>query len=297
VLRQALLREPTLRDTASPAARPSGGAPERALHGRVLLAEDNPVNQEVAAAMLAALGCEVRVVEHGRAALEALEREAFDLVLMDCQMPEMDGFAATRALRAREAAADGALRRTPVVALTAHALPADREQCLAAGMDDHVSKPFGRDQLRAVLEHWLKQAEREAAAEPPAPQLEDGAAQAPGVLEPGALAELRELGCAGASDVVTRVVEAYLRSAPELLRALEDAERAADTAGVARAAHTLKSSSAQVGAARLALLAKELEALGRGGSLEGVAERIRAARAELDAVQEALAAEMLVGAR
>jgi signal transduction histidine kinase/CheY-like chemotaxis protein/HPt (histidine-containing phosphotransfer) domain-containing protein len=265
------------------------------LRGHILLAEDNPVNQEVAAAMLAALGCEVRVVANGSAALQALERERFDLVLMDCQMPEMDGFAATRALRAREAARGDALTRTPVVALTAHALPADREQSLAAGMDDHVSKPFGRDELRAVLERWLPQ--RPRGDEVPRPPAAQAAQAAPAhVLDSSALAELRELGCAGGSDVLTRVVEAYLQSAPGLVRALVDAERAGDAAALARAAHTLKSCSAQVGAVRLSLLAKELEDLGRTQRLEGAGERVAAAREELDSVQEALAAELL-GAR
>jgi signal transduction histidine kinase/DNA-binding response OmpR family regulator len=311
-LNQALRGERPRREAASgaPAASSGGDAP---LRGQILLAEDNPVNQEVAAAMLSALGCEVRVVGNGRAALEVLERERFDVVLMDCQMPEMDGFSATRALRAREALGEGRLPRTPVIALTAHALPADREQSLAAGMDDHVNKPFGREELRAALQRWLPG--RRAEAEVPAPGAPPGAsAQALGaegagaeaadaattrperVLDANALGELRELGSAGGSDVVTRVVEAYLQSAPELVRALVDAERAGDTAALARAAHTLKSCSAQVGAVRLSIVAKELEALGRAGSREGVAERVAAARAELESVQEALAAELL-GAR
>jgi CheY-like chemotaxis protein/HPt (histidine-containing phosphotransfer) domain-containing protein len=297
-LRRALgqaLRGERARQERAPAAAPPRSTSTAPLRGQILLVEDNPVNQEVAAAMLAALGCEVRVVANGAAALQALERERFDLVLMDCQMPEMDGFAATRALRAREADADGALPRTPVVALTAHALPSDREQSLAAGMDDHVSKPFSRDELRAVLERWLPERPRAVLAPPP-PAAEATQQAAPRVLDSHALAELRVLGCAGGSDVLMRVVEAYLQSAPELVRALVDAERAGDAAALARAAHTLKSSSAQVGAARLSLLAKELEALGRAQRLEGARERVAAAREELESVQEALAAELL-GAR
>jgi signal transduction histidine kinase/DNA-binding response OmpR family regulator/HPt (histidine-containing phosphotransfer) domain-containing protein len=321
-LSQALRGERSRRDAAwgAPAASPADAAP---LRGQILLAEDNPVNQEVAAAMLTALGCEVRVAGNGRAALDALEKERFDLVLMDCQMPEMDGFSATRALRAREALSERSLPRTPVIALTAHALPADRAQSLAAGMDDHVNKPFSRDELRAALLRWLPargsgpevgapappaQSVRPQETAQPAPPTqaagpEQAAEPAPatqaapaGILDARALAELRELGSAGGSDVVARVVEAYVQSAPELVRALVDAERAGDTAALARAAHTLKSSSAQVGAARLSTLAKELEALGRAGSREGVAERVAATREELESVQEALAAELL-GAR
>ena len=116
---------------------------------RVLVAEDNPVNQEVARAYLEELGCSVRVVEDGRAALEALACGAFDLVLMDCQMPEMDGLTATRRLRAIER--EGSTRRTPIVAVTASAFASDRADCLAAGMDDFLSKPFGASQLAEVL--------------------------------------------------------------------------------------------------------------------------------------------------
>jgi signal transduction histidine kinase len=124
---------------------------------RILVAEDNAVNQEVAVAMLESLGCEVDVAGNGREALEGIARGPYDLVFMDCQMPEMDGFQATRAIREREA------RRSPsdsrprqvIVALTAHALQGDRERCLDAGMDDYVSKPFNFEDLEAALRRWL----------------------------------------------------------------------------------------------------------------------------------------------
>jgi len=124
------------------------------LDGSILLAEDNPVNQEVAAAMLESLGMTFRLASNGAAALDYLSRYPFDLILMDCQMPEMDGFEATDEIRRRQR--EGALpRRLPVVALTANAVEGDRERCLAAGMDDYLSKPFSRDQLAAMLMHWL----------------------------------------------------------------------------------------------------------------------------------------------
>lgn len=119
---------------------------------RVLLAEDNPVNQEVALTMLELLGCQVEVADNGCEALEALKREDFDLVLMDCQMPEMDGFEATEEIRRLEENTD---RYTPIVALTANALKGDREKCLAVGMDDYISKPFGMDQLSNMLRNWI----------------------------------------------------------------------------------------------------------------------------------------------
>ncbi len=120
---------------------------------RLLLVEDNPVNQKVALVTLRRLGYEVELADNGRTALDLAARKPFDLVLMDCQMPEMDGFAATRALRQRER--EQALRRVPIVALTANALEGDREQCLAAGMDDYLTKPFKREQLEAILGRWI----------------------------------------------------------------------------------------------------------------------------------------------
>lgn len=131
--------------------------------GVVLLAEDNPVNQEVALAMLETFGCQADVATNGREALEALSRRAYDLVLMDCQMPEMDGFEATSELRAREetkACSSTHFRsRIPVVALTAHAIAGDRERCLKAGMDDYLCKPFTQRELGAVIAKWLRRSQ------------------------------------------------------------------------------------------------------------------------------------------
>jgi CheY-like chemotaxis protein len=137
-------RSPTLADS-----------PREDFRARVLLAEDNPVNQEVASAMLAHIGCQVDVVSDGRKALEALDRFRYNLIFMDCQMPEIDGYEATRAIRAREAMSETA-SRLPIIALTAHAMEGDREACLSAGMDDYLSKPFTKEQLQKVLEKWLK---------------------------------------------------------------------------------------------------------------------------------------------
>jgi two-component system, sensor histidine kinase and response regulator len=120
----------------------------------VLVAEDNPINQQVAAAILANLGCLVDLVSDGRQALEALSDRHYDLVLMDCQMPEMDGYAASRAIRAGEASSESAAH-IPIIALTANAMNGDRELCLAAGMDDYLPKPFGQEELQEALAKWL----------------------------------------------------------------------------------------------------------------------------------------------
>jgi CheY-like chemotaxis protein len=117
----------------------------------VLVAEDNPVNQTVAVGALKRCGCRVEVVSDGRQALDALARERYDVVLMDCQMPEMDGYAATIELRRRE----NGDPRTPVIAMTAHAMDGAREKCLAAGMDDYISKPLRRETLVEILRRWI----------------------------------------------------------------------------------------------------------------------------------------------
>ena len=130
------------------------------LRGSILLAEDNVVNQMVAVEMLKNFGCRVVVVEHGKAAIQKLSLMKFDLILMDCQMPELDGYEATRRIRQMEQSGELAhktsdVSRLPIIALTAHAVAGDKENCLEAGMDDYISKPFTQDQLRSVLENWL----------------------------------------------------------------------------------------------------------------------------------------------
>jgi two-component system, sensor histidine kinase and response regulator len=173
----ACLRKPVrrseLRQCLTTAVRPqqdkssSKGRPRGALKtansfsgALVLLVEDNPVNQEVAMQMLKALGCDVKVTSNGQEALEALSATTFDLVLMDCQMPVLDGYAATQLIRQREgqeaiAGDRNGFRRTPIVALTAHAMHGDRERALAAGMDDYLTKPFNLGKLLTLLERWL----------------------------------------------------------------------------------------------------------------------------------------------
>jgi CheY-like chemotaxis protein len=152
---------------ASPEANSWDGTLQ--LAGRVLLAEDNAVNQLIAEEMLGSLGLDVELAGDGHAALEAVESalRPYDAILMDCEMPGMDGRTATLELRRREAATPGA-RRTPVIALTAHAADSDREACLASGMDDYLSKPMTRAQLAAVLAKWIDQGGSRAGAGPPA---------------------------------------------------------------------------------------------------------------------------------
>ncbi len=152
---------------------------------RLLLAEDNVINREVAVAMLDRMGCKVEVVANGQKALDRVLDERFDLVLMDCHMPEMDGLDATRRIREKESEGSdleekGLRRRTPIVALTAHAMKGDREQCLAAGMDDYLSKPFNQEQLVEVLKRWLPHTEEAPVASSIARGIRSGSHQSKG---------------------------------------------------------------------------------------------------------------------
>jgi two-component system sensor histidine kinase/response regulator len=292
-------RRPPAERRLPAAATPAvvAGEPAR-LTGRVLVAEDNPVNQEVAAAMLESLGLRCHLAENGRIALERALNERFDLVLMDCQMPEMDGFETTS--RIRDGQRSGALpQHLPIIALTANAVAGDRERCLAAGMDDYLSKPFGREQLAAILQRWLPQPPAAGTAATPAAAVVAAAAAAPTgdeAINPRALDTIRQLPGPNGELLVQKVVAAYLGDAPTRLAQLQAAAAAGDAEALRRAAHALKSSSANVGAEPLAALCKELEALGRQGDVDGAGTLLAAAEAELMRVLATLNSTFLANA-
>ncbi|MFO1424594.1 MAG: response regulator [Candidatus Competibacteraceae bacterium] len=254
--------------------------------GRLLVAEDNVVNQEMALAILETLGCRAEIAANGQEAVEAVTRTRYDLILMDCQMPVLDGFAATAAIRHHEQAQGWP--RLPIVALTANVVKGFREQCLAAGMDDYLSKPFGREQLIAVLERWLPTdgsatptlAPPPSPASPPPtartvatvsdPEMADpaelalpSADPAPSPLARSALDQIRALQRPGAPDLLGKIIGLYLESSPKLLRQMREAVTAEDGEALRQAAHSLKSSSANLGATQLAAVCKELEQRGR----------------------------------
>jgi CheY-like chemotaxis protein/HPt (histidine-containing phosphotransfer) domain-containing protein len=220
------------------------------LNARVLLVEDNPVNQELALHMLQHLGCDCTLARHGRDALVALEGNAFEAVLMDCQMPEMDGFEATAAIRLREAW-QGASRRLPIIALTAGAVEGDRDKCLAAGMDDYLSKPFSLDQLERTLRRWL----------PAVPGVEPGEPH----VDPNVIESMLVLG-GGGRGLLKKMIDIYLQDAPGRIAAIREGMARADADAVARAAHAFKSANANLGAAALAEMCKRLERQCRTGS-------------------------------
>jgi signal transduction histidine kinase/CheY-like chemotaxis protein len=280
------------------ASAQNAATPRPARHrARVLLAEDNPVNQEVALGMLEELGHRVQVANHGREALDAMARGSYDLVLMDCQMPEMDGFAAAAAIRELEGRAPSR-KRVPIIALTANALQGDRENCLAHGMDDYLSKPFTKEALSAIVDRWLDG--QSVAAEAPCGvplHSEGNALRADGaVLDPAPLEAIRAIERSGRAGMLRKVISLYLETSPTRLRELREALAQGDGDALRRAAHSLKSSSANLGATQLADLSRELEGLARSGSLVGAEPLLEQAEQEYLRVAIALEGETLAEA-
>ncbi|HMF97956.1 MAG TPA: ATP-binding protein [Vicinamibacterales bacterium] len=282
-------------DSASPpvaVSAPRAGVAAHALGVtgvRVLLAEDNPINQDVALAMLHSLGCHVHVVDSGVKVLAALGHSEFDIVLMDRQMPGMDGFDTTAEIRARRLLRPQQPRRVaepvllPVVGLTASALKGDRENCIAAGMDDYLAKPFTRDALRNILERWVL--DHRAA---------DAGPSEAGREKPLETFDRRTLDtmCANQRDAAGRIIggliDRYVIDAAGLIDTLARAVECSDASALAHAAHLLFVRSEFVGAARLADMSRTLEQAGLAGTTGGLAQPIASLRQEYAAVRVAM---------
>ncbi|MCL4801254.1 MAG: response regulator [Burkholderiales bacterium] len=271
------------------AAEPAAAEPARLapLAGRVLLVEDNELNQVVARGMLEALGLTVVTAANGLEAMAALAQRRYDLVLMDCQMPELDGFEATRRIREREAA--GGVRRSTIVALTANAVSGDRERCIAAGMDDYLAKPFRLTDLHETCSRWLRASAAEAVPAAAADAPVEADAGTPVALDPAALERLREMQRPGQPDVVAAVVGLFIDRSATLFASLREATAAADAAVARRAAHSLKSNCMHVGANGLAALFKRAELAAGDADLAAVARLAQRIEPELNAVREQLA--------
>ncbi len=218
---------------------------------RVLLAEDNPVNQQVAVAMLVKRGHEVHVSSNGREALQAVQERDYDVVLMDIQMPEMDGFEATHAIRALPKGKD-----LPIIGLTAHALSGERERCLSHGMTDYLAKPFKAHELFALVESTAGP----RAVTEPAPET-----LAPPVDLEGFRMTLRE---AGAEQALYSIIDTFVRQAPDRLAALAGAVASGTGDEIAKAAHVYRGAAATIGARELAGLLETVETSARAGDIE-----------------------------
>jgi CheY-like chemotaxis protein/HPt (histidine-containing phosphotransfer) domain-containing protein len=219
---------------------------------RILVAEDNVINRAVALAQLESLNYFAEVICNGREAVKALENNTYDIVLMDCQMPEMDGFEATAEIRRRE----GSSKNTTIIALTAHALEGEREKCLAAGMDDYISKPVKLDVLRQVLEKWIMPDEKNRDEICAHAQNVCASPKILASLDTSVLIGLGALQQSGEPDFVTELINLFLTDASQQIERLENAGQA-DT--IKQLAHTLKGSSGNLGVCRLAALSDQLE--------------------------------------
>ncbi len=264
--------------------------------GRILVVEDNIVNQRVAVRMLEKLGYRVDVAADGREGLDALSRTPYAAVLMDCQMPEMDGFEATQVIRAHEATrlderrtmndeqgskkAESAVQRSslsiqpsrhiPIIAMTANAMQGDREKCLAAGMDDYIAKPVKLEVFEEVLGRWIKTAAPSSGhtfVEARAPVSPDRSLQPP--LDPTVLADLRALGGEDDPEFLNRAIGCFLRDTPKRLAVVRDAVGQGNARALEQAAHSLKGSCSNIGARQMVALCLALAERGRAGSVKG----------------------------
>jgi len=250
------------------------------LRRRVLVVEDNPINQQVANAMLKSLGVQVTLANNGQQALDLVQNFDYDLVLMDCQMPVMDGFQATAAIRRLPF---GRGERLPIAAVTANALQGDERNCLEAGMNDFLPKPFKLAHLQALLSRWLPRAGEPSSTNiaPRTAHARDAAVTPRSdAIDLAALQTVRDLDPAGGMDLVKAILRIFIESASESITRVENAILAHDGGQLAAAAHALKSSSANVGAKTLSEFYRQLEQLGREGRLADARELLIQVRPE-----------------
>ena len=287
----------------------------RRREGRLLVADDNMVNQKVAVRMLEKLGYRVDVAANGCEAVEAVSRISYDAVLMDCQMPEMDGYEATREIRKREASlvagrssrdgdeprhaddqerATSNRRRLPIIAMTANAMQGDREKCLEAGMDDFVSKPVKIEALESVLAVWVKPAHTEDGVTMTTTMPHDDGETGPQghpPLDAETLEGLRELSGDDPS-FLSEVIQQFLHDGPGHLTAIRRAVEQADADALMKAAHAFKGSCRNMGALALGELCFSLEEKGRAGDAAQLDSRLSDLEQEYARVRAALEAEL-----
>jgi CheY-like chemotaxis protein len=250
-----------------------GSMHENSQNLRILLAEDNAVNQRLTVSMLQKKGHEVVVAGDGKAALAALEERSFDLVLMDVQMPKMDGLEATAAIRERE---KGSKAHIPIIAMTAHAMKGDRERCLAAGMDDYVSKPLKSAELFEAIARSLSDV-RSADTESEKP--------AEDVINMDEILDR----AGGDMELVVDVAGLFLDDYPRLLSDIKDSILNSDNEKLRTAAHTLKGSAANLAARPVSEAALKLEMMGRDGDMSSAVEAYMMLEEEVDRLRPVLA--------
>ncbi len=269
----------------------SADQPPIALDLRVLLAEDHPVNQEIVSEYLTSFGCSVKIVSSGKEALAAFSPINFDLVLMDCQMPEMDGLESTRLIRKKETAIFPGQKKVPIIALTAHAMAEDRERCIAAGMNDYLPKPFDVNDLYRVIERWKPvdgTRNRASGVEIRGRQFDALDAH----LDARVVQSLRRGPNRTGQNLLDRVGQLYLDITPKEIRSIEFAMSANDKTTVQSIAHKAKSASANLGAKSLAKLFNDLESYAVSDRLSEGHDILRHIKTEFDRVAAVLREEM-----
>jgi diguanylate cyclase (GGDEF)-like protein len=253
----------------------------------ILVVEDNRTNQAIAEGMLGMLRCHAEIAADGSQALHAFKRRKWDLILMDCNMPDMDGYQVTAAIRALEAEGGG---RTPIVAMTANTQPSDIEKCLAAGMDDHLPKPLTLGSVSAKLKRWLP----DQAVKLPDAESASGAtagadaARGPETLDAGVMLKLRE----ALGDAVGQAIRPFLEDMPSYLEEMEQAVAAGEPERLRRTVHAVKGAGGNLGATALATVARDIEARAEDGELTGVGELLAKLRAEYTLVRQELVREL-----
>ncbi len=255
-------------------------------NGVILLVEDNPVNQQVAHAMLTRLGLQTVLANNGQEALKKMGSKHFDLILMDCQMPIMDGYETTNAIRQLPENS-----QLPIIALTANAMSDDRQKCLDAGMNDFLSKPYTIAQLESIFSRWLPKTDKH-----PPSDISQLSVNAPNentevtknVLNMEKIDAFREYDPEGSMSMAKRIISTYIETAPQYIIDIEQCVVAGNSQGLFQAAHTLKSSAAHIGADTLAELCRQLESYGRNEQINEARVLISQARHEFDQVIIAL---------
>jgi signal transduction histidine kinase/DNA-binding response OmpR family regulator len=271
----------------------------------ILLAEDNPVNQEVALSMLEIYGCKADIAENGVQAVKKASQKTYDMILMDCHMPEMDGFEATSQIRKREQL-DGHGHHVPIIAMTANVQKGIQEECKSFGMDGYLSKPFNMEQLESVLNQWINTSKKGTNDRIPsacalhADRSETEAIKSQHIemptkkkiLERNALSKIRALQREGTPDILNKVIGLYLESSNKLIQSIHESVRQNNSPLLQEAAHSLKSSSANLGAMKLAAICKELEHMGKTAKATAATSLMNTVTTEYKHVTHALQQEL-----
>jgi two-component system, sensor histidine kinase and response regulator len=267
----------------------------------ILMVDDDPMIRSLGKAILERSGCRVEVSGSGPEALEAFSRQRYDMIFMDCNMHGMDGYETTGLIREMENKnqGKGSANRVPIVAVTGYSTEEDKRQCLQAGMDDYLSKPFTIARMQSILDRWLftrPVENREDKEEQDPSRMEarnepvkgpDGRDETP-PLDHIALETIASLQPVGSENILKKVISLYLYTSPVLMKKVHDAVEGTDCDALRQAAHTLKSSSAHLGALAFSGMCKDLEMMGHDRTLEGARDHLSALEHEYERVRDAL---------